>query len=34
MKTPMFSGTLGAAIALAALAHADVEAARHHYPRR
>jgi hypothetical protein len=34
MKTTMLSGTFGAAIALAAPAHSDVEAARHNYPRR
>jgi hypothetical protein len=34
MKTTMQSATLGAAIALAAPAHADVEAARRNYPRR
>ena len=34
MKTKMFCGTLGAAIALPAPAHADVAAAGHKYPRR
>jgi hypothetical protein len=34
MKTTMFPGTFGAAIALATPARADVEAARHNYPRR
>jgi hypothetical protein len=34
MKTTMLSGTFGAAIALAAPAQADAEAARYNYPRR
>jgi hypothetical protein len=34
MKTTMLYGTFGAAIALAAPAQADTEAARHIYPRR